>query len=364
MSAGTGMSARRAALSLKLMALAVALAVALLWPVAPAQAACTLPHAITNGQVADATAVMGNFNALKGCADSAVTPTGTPAAGNLATFSSSGTITGANLSGDCTTAGTTAVTCTKSNGTALGPLATSTDASQLTGTVSVSRFDNGTNADSAHFLRGDGIWAPASGGSGGGNWWSGFAPHAADFSSSFTGAGSTASIADDGSLGLVVKANNAGTGSFVTRGWGKAVPTSGAWSVKARITANLYTANYNGAGLYLFESGTGKFAANALVFDTMLYADTMNGTLTSFTGRGSRYPSGQLLWARIDYDGSTNYTFYISSDGKTWLTTRVLARTVAFTTAATHIGLGVTIQNAQTDSANQGADCDYWVQSW
>jgi len=142
------------------------------------------------------------------------------------------------------------------------------------------------------------------------------------------------------------------------------VPSSGAWSVKARLTANLYNANYNGAGLYLFESGTGKFAANALVFDATLYADTMNGTLTAFSGRGARYPSGQILWARIDYDGSANYSFYVSSDGKTWLTTRVFARTAAFTTAATHVGLGVTIQNAQTDSASEGADCDYWVQSW
>lgn len=361
------MSVRRAAIHFNLMAFALALVVALaltmLWPAAPAQAACALPHAITNGQVADATAVMGNFNALKGCVDSAVTPTGTPASGNLATFSSSGTITGGNLSGDCTTAGTAAVTCTRTNGASFGPLATGTDASQLTGTISVNRFDNGTNADATHFLRGDGIWAPASGG-GGGNWWSGFAPHAADFSTAFTGAGANAAVTDDGSVGLVLKANNAATTSFVTRGWGKAVPASGSWSVKARLTANLYNANYNGAGLYLFESGTNKFAANGLVFDTTLYADSMNGTLATFSGRGARYPNGQILWARIDYDGSTNYTFFISSDGKTWLTTRVFARTAAFTTAATHIGLGVTIQNAQSDSANEGADCDYWVQSW
>lgn len=135
----------------------------------PAAAACTVPNSISNGQIADATAVMGNFNALKDCANAATTTTGSPVAGNLTVFSSSNTITSGNLSGDCTTSGTLSITCTKSNGVALGPLATGTDAGQLTGIVSVNRFDNGTNADSSHFLRGDGIWALPPVGSGGGS---------------------------------------------------------------------------------------------------------------------------------------------------------------------------------------------------
>jgi hypothetical protein len=112
---------------------------------------------------------MGNFNALKDCVNSVVTSSGPPAAGNLPVFTGANTITSGNLSGDCTTSGTLAITCTKSNGVALSPLATGTDAGQLTGTVSVNRFNNGLNADNAHFLRGDGQWAipPGNGGSGG-----------------------------------------------------------------------------------------------------------------------------------------------------------------------------------------------------
>lgn len=53
-----------------------------------------------------------------------VTTTGSPASGNLTKFSGTATVTNGNLSGDCTTAGTLAITCTKTNGTNLGTFAT------------------------------------------------------------------------------------------------------------------------------------------------------------------------------------------------------------------------------------------------
>lgn len=84
----------------------------------PSYATCTAPNILTNGQVADATAVMDNFNAIAGCADAAVTPTGTPATGSIATFSSSKTITAGNLSGDVTTSGSTATSLAPSGVTA------------------------------------------------------------------------------------------------------------------------------------------------------------------------------------------------------------------------------------------------------
>ena len=161
---GRGFAEHRLAIGLLTVAAAILLSMVL--PAAKAGAACTIPNQITNGQVADATVVMGNFNALKDCADAAVKPSGSPTAGNLATFSSSGTVTNGNVSGDCTTSGTLAVTCTKTNGTAFGAFATGTDAGQLTGTISPSRFNNGTNADSSHYLRGDGTWGTPSGGGG------------------------------------------------------------------------------------------------------------------------------------------------------------------------------------------------------
>lgn len=72
-----------------------------------ANATCTTPNTLTNGQVADATQVMGNFNAIGSCATST---TGSPSSGNISVFSGSNTITSGNLTGDVTTSGTTATT--------------------------------------------------------------------------------------------------------------------------------------------------------------------------------------------------------------------------------------------------------------
>lgn len=52
-----------------------------------------------------------------------VITTGSPATGNLTQFSGATSITNGNLSGDCTTSGTLAVTCLKTNGVAFGTAA-------------------------------------------------------------------------------------------------------------------------------------------------------------------------------------------------------------------------------------------------
>lgn len=77
----------------------------------PAEAAtCTVPEMLTNGQIADATKVMDNFDAVATCAEAAVTPSGSPANGEIAVFSGSQAIEGGDLSGDVTTSGGTATT--------------------------------------------------------------------------------------------------------------------------------------------------------------------------------------------------------------------------------------------------------------
>lgn len=77
-------------------------------------APCTVPNTITNGQAADASKVMDNFNAVANCASGAVTTTSTPTTGSIAVVSGTSTIASGNLTGDVSTAGgtTTALSST------------------------------------------------------------------------------------------------------------------------------------------------------------------------------------------------------------------------------------------------------------
>lgn len=84
----------------------------------PALADCPVPNVLINGQVADASEVMENFDAIAGCYDAGVTTSGTPASGEVAVFSGAKTITGGNLSGDITTSNSTVTTLSPSGVTA------------------------------------------------------------------------------------------------------------------------------------------------------------------------------------------------------------------------------------------------------
>jgi hypothetical protein len=87
-----------------------------------ALAQCTVPNTLANGQVADASEVMDNFNAVAACADeadnSAVKQSGTPAAGQVAVFSGDKTVTGGNLTGDVNTSGSSTTTLSTTGVTA------------------------------------------------------------------------------------------------------------------------------------------------------------------------------------------------------------------------------------------------------
>lgn len=81
---------------------------------APAKADCAVPNVISNGQVADATEVMDNFDAVAQCAedaaDNSVTQSGTPQPGEIAVFSADRVVTSGDLTGDVTTSGGTETT--------------------------------------------------------------------------------------------------------------------------------------------------------------------------------------------------------------------------------------------------------------
>lgn len=99
-------------------ALAIAIAVHATALFSPSYAQCSVPNVLTNGQVADASEVMDNFNAVADCADAAVTTTGAPTTGAIAVFSGAQAVTSGNLTGDVTTSGSTVTSLTTTGVTA------------------------------------------------------------------------------------------------------------------------------------------------------------------------------------------------------------------------------------------------------
>lgn len=95
-------------------AISVAFVLGPLASAAPAHAQCTIPHVVANGQVADASKVMDNFNTVAACVDgvtdTTVTHTGVPQTGEIAVFTGPASVTSGDLSGDVSTSGNTTTT--------------------------------------------------------------------------------------------------------------------------------------------------------------------------------------------------------------------------------------------------------------
>jgi hypothetical protein len=355
-------------LAIRVLALAFAFTICTFLTTSPADAACTVPNQITNGQPADATVVMDNFNAVKDCADAAVTPSGTPATGSLTVFSGPKAVTSGNLSGDCTTSGTLAVTCTKTNGTALGYFATGTDAAQLTGNISVNRFNNGINADTTRFLRGDGTWAvppSGSGGGSGGNWWTGQVPTAAQFPTLVHGGSAQDVILNnDADVGLLMDSGPLAGGENVRFVLHDAPASTADWTVTARITPNLWAQNYNGVGLVLYETASTKSVLSGSWFNGGPNFLVRRQTTTSFLANvysGPHVAPNGPFWTRIRYvQASGTYFFDVSIDGKLWQNSTSVTKALGFTTAPDKVGLGFYVNNG-TAGKSAMASCDYYL---
>lgn len=356
-------------LAIRLAVLVLGLALSALLATSRAEAACAVPNSITNGQPADATVVMGNFNALNDCINSQVSPTGTPAAGNLSVFSGPKSVTSGNLSGDCTTAGSLAVTCTKSSGAAFSYFATGTDAAQLTGTISVDRFNNGINADTTRFLRGDGTWAtpPSGGGGGGGNWWAGQVPTVAQFPTLVHGgAAYDVTLTNDSDVGLLLNSGPL-SGSENTRFALHDAPASTAdWTVTARITPNLWPDNHSGIGLVLYESSSTKSVLSGFWFNGgpqfLVRRQTSTAYLTNVYA-DDHVNGNRPFWTRIRYvNASATYFFDVSIDGKLWQNATSVTKSTAFTSAPDKVGLGFYVNGPSTTRSSMASSDYYLVQ--
>lgn len=119
----------------------------------------TLAHAQCNGVFPNNT-VCGNVTGSSNLPRATNPSAFLGAAGGLngqIQYNNAGALGGFTMAGDCT-ASIPNITCTKTNGVNFGSFATGTDAANLTGTVSVNRFNSGTSASGATYLSGDGTW--------------------------------------------------------------------------------------------------------------------------------------------------------------------------------------------------------------
>lgn len=204
----------------------------------------------------------------------------------------------------------------------------------------------------------------ATGGGGGAPWWFD-PPTAAELSTIFSPSGSPV-VTDDDDIGLIIRSNNAGVGSIDTRVATKALP-AGDFIITARISGDMRPANGDGAGLVLVETGTNKIASIGFLFDTNLAVDPWNGTLNTFTSRGTRIYHSDIANAcgffRIERSGS-DYIFSYSATGKGFIPLRTAAATSLFTTAATHVGVGNVVLSSAANASLVQAACDHWAQNW
>jgi hypothetical protein len=256
-------------------------------------AQCALPNQLTNGQAADASQVMQDFSAVADCADAAVKPSGAPVSGNLTVFAGPKAIASGDLSGDCSTSGTTALTCNRASSSQFG--ITKVDGATIISSGGVISATGGNTIEAARTL-----------------------PKVAEF----TWNNQSAAIATDGKASLILNPVNA---TLNVDSLEQSAPVA-PWDVYMRFEVPIYqAAGNNQAGFWLRNSSNGRmifFGYNnpgTASPPQIIVQRWTNNTNWSQTVTGFPAPAaGWKPWIRISNNGTT-LTLYVSPDGYDWV---------------------------------------------
>lgn len=281
----------------------VALAGMLLLDLPPAHAACTVPNILSNGQTADATQLMQNFNAVAGCSD-ASTPSGS--ANFLQYKTPPGSLGGVALSSGQLPIGTTggapqAKTLTAGPGISIN---------SLPGSVTITATSSGS-ANGVDWLNEAAVVRPSA--------------SAFSLLTSTTVPAGAALVSTSRGMAITTAASANGTAVM-----GETPTPAGNWqaTMLAVYSGPLTTFNLptiavrDSINHRAVEFGIGGASTTSYLFS---YTRTIGGQgLDSILGQSTTTdvglpPPSQPIWSRLTYDG-TNLSWSFSRDGEVFST--------------------------------------------
>lgn len=283
---------------------------------AAANAACTVPNTLTNGQVADATQVMDNFNAV---ADCSVSTSGSPTPGSLTIFTGTKSIGTGNLTGDVTTSGNTATTLSPTGVTA-GVYSNPTIVVDAKG-----RITSATNGSAGAGASGIAFEKPVA--------------------LAFSQVNFADASVSDGTYAM----------SFIVNGMGNSdnwalltQPQTGTFT-KVLHFYNNYPArkNFGGGGIILRESSTGKFISLNVQYNSwgggnLVRVDHWNATNSLAGNVLLQVTDTMIRWLRVDVN-ATDRIYSYSFDGLGWV--ELYRHPVGTFITSDQVGLGAYARN-------------------
>lgn len=282
-------------------------------------------------------------------ANSGVTITGSPVAGNLTEFSSATSITNGNLSGDVTTSGTLATTIKSSVALAGNPTTTTQSVSDNSTKIATTAF---VQSLVSGLMPGGGIdlYGP---------------PIAANFSTIINGGtGSPApSISDVAGLGTVFQSGSLFSGNVVRAAMKNIVGST--WTISSRLRISFSQRALRGGGIVVTD-GTAflSFWYQTSASGYSLIISSWTNSTTFNTNRFAQLAALHNEYLRIQYDG-TNLICFISTEGRNWVE---LARgTLAAWGMGTPTQYGFFADPNKNDTADVNdlvyVSCPYWAET-